>query len=194
MALKLQEIRLTVKFEKLPLEQFLKYCRTASGINIVLNKAAIAKETDADAIRVDLELNHVRLIDALQIALEPHGLALQARGNVLVVTTKKDARGMPVLGIYDVSEILMAVRDFPAPDINIHPSNYQPPEPPEPEVHTAVESSEELAELVRQFTGKETWEDEGVRISVFRRHLLVRQYPAVHREIAAFLNEVRSLR
>ena len=88
----------------------------------------------------------------------------------------------------------MVIRDFPAPDINIYPSSYEPPDPPEPEVHQAVESADELAELVRQFTGRETWEDEGIRISVFRRHLFIRQYPKVHREIRRFLAAVRGLR
>jgi len=194
LALKLQGVRVTLKLEKATLEEFLKYCRAVAGINIVVKRGVIAKEFDPDALVLDLEVADVRLVDALKLALEPHGLGLKIEGNVLFVTTKKDARGKPVLVIYEVSELLMPVRDFPAPDINVYPSSYEPPEPPEPEVHVAVNSSEELAQLVQQFTGEGTWEDEGVRITPYRRHLFVRQYPAVHREIAAFLNEVRSLR
>ena len=96
--------------------------------------------------------------------------------------------------MYDVADVLMPIRDFPGPDIHIHPSGYEPPEPPEPEEHRAVDSAEELAELVRQFTGRGTWEDEGIRITVLRRHLVVRQYPAVHAEIRRLLEAVRGLR
>ena len=74
--------------------------------------------------------------------------------------------------------------------MNIYPSNYEPPEPPEPEVQQTYDSSEDLAELIRQFTGQGTWEDEGVRITVFRKHLFIRTYPRVHREIAALLAEL----
>ncbi|MGQ0613256.1 MAG: hypothetical protein ACT4PV_05910 [Planctomycetaceae bacterium] len=194
LALKLQEVRLSLKLEKATLEEFVKYCRTVAGINIVVNRGLIEKQFDPDALVIDLEVTNARLVDALKLALEPHGLALKIEGNILFITTKKDARGKPVLVVYDVSELLMAIRDFPAPDINVYPSSYEPPDPPEPEIHVAVQSSEELAEMVRQFTGAETWEDEGVRITPFRRHLFIRQYPQVHREIAGFLNQVRSLR
>ena len=85
-------------------------------------------------------------------------------------------------------------RDFPAPDINVYPSSFEPPEAPEPEIHQAVESSEEVAELVRNFTGIGTWEDEGVQIHVFRRALFIRTYPKVHREVARFLTQLEALR
>jgi hypothetical protein len=109
---------------------------------------------------------------------------------VLVITSKKDALGKPVLRIYSVAHLLVQIRDFPARDMNIYPSNYEPPEPPEPEVHQTYETSDELAELVRQFTGKDTWENEGVAIHVFRKHLFIRTYPHVHTEIARFLAEL----
>jgi hypothetical protein len=48
--------------------------------------------------------------------------------------------------------------------------------------------------MVRQFCGRDTWEDEGVSVTPFRRHLFVRQYPHVHRQIQRFLAAVRALR
>jgi hypothetical protein len=92
-----------------------------------------------------------------------------------------------VLRIYSVAHLLVPIRDFPARDMNVYPSNYEPPEAEEPEVVQTYESSEELAELIRSFTGKDTWENEGVAIHVFRNHIFVRTYPGVHREVARFL-------
>ena len=123
----------------------------------------------------------------MKLALEGLELGFKLKGNVLLITSKKDALGKPVLKMYSVAHLLVAIRDFPARDMNIYPSSYEPPEDPEPEVQQTYESSEELAELVRNFTGKDTWEDEGVRIHVFRNHLFVRTYPAVHCEVARFL-------
>ena len=191
----LQTRRVSVEFEKATLDQFVKWVRTATGINIVVKKHAIEKDGgDPDAIEISLKVQNVKVLNLLKLALEPHNLGLAARGNVLIVTSKRDARGKPVLVMYSVADLLIPIRDFPAPDLNLHPSSYEPPEPPEPEISQAVESADELAELVRQFTGRDTWEDEGVNIHVFRKHLFIRQYPGVHREIRRFLAAVRGLR
>jgi hypothetical protein len=191
----LQTRRISVKFEKATLDQFVRYVRLAAGINIVVRKDRIERDGgDPDAIEITLKVNDVRLIDVLRLGLETQDLGLAVRGNVLLITSKRDARGKPVLVVYDVADILIPIRDFPGPDINVYPSSYEPPEPPEPEVSRSVESADELAELVRQFTGRDTWDDEGVSVQVFRRHLFIRQYPAVHREISRFLVAVRGLR
>lgn len=184
----LQTRRISVKLEKASLDQFVKYLRAASGINIVVNKARIEKDGgDVDGIEIDIDLKNVRLVDAIKIALGGQELGFKIKGNVFLITSQKDARGKPVLRIYSVAHLLVPIRDFPAPDMNIYPSNYERPEPPEPEVRQTYESSEELAELVRSFTGKDTWEDEGVMITVFRRHLFIRTYPKVHGEVARLL-------
>jgi len=180
--------RVSFKFEKATLDQFVKYMRAATGINIFVNKARIERDGgDVDSIEIDLELQNVTALDAFKVALQGRELGFKVRGNVLVITSKKDVLGKPVLRIYSVAHLLVPLRDFPAPDIHLRPSGYIPPEPPEPEVQQTFESSDQLAELVRQFTGRETWEDEGVQITVFRNHLFVRTYPRVHREVAQFL-------
>jgi len=180
-----------LKLEKASLDQFVEFLRASTGVNIVVNKARIAKDGgDADAIEITLDVKDVTAAEALVLALQGQQLGFKIVGNVLLITSRKDALGKPVLVIYDVAYLLVPIRDFPAPDMNIYPSNYEPPEPPEAEVQQTYDSSEELAELVRQFTGEGTWEDEGVRITVFRKHLFIRTYPSVHREIAALLAEL----
>ncbi len=183
--------RLTVKFEKATIDQFVDHLRAATGINIFVHKGRMAKDgVDADAIQIDLDVKDVTAADLLKLAFAGVEVGFRIQGNVLVITSKKDARGKPVLRIYSVAHLLVPIRDFPGQDMNVYPSNYERPEPPEPEVVQTYESSEQLAELVRTFTGEGTWEDEGVRITVFRNHLFVRTYPGVHAQIQAFLDEL----
>jgi hypothetical protein len=185
--------RLTVKLEKVTLDEFVEYVRAATGINIFVHKGRMLKDgVDPDAIQIDLDVKDVSAADLLKLALAGVDVGFRIEGNVLIVTSKKDSRGKPVLRIYSVAHLLVPIRDFPGQDMNVYPSNYEPPEPPEPEVVQTYESSEQLAELVRTFTGEGTWEDEGVRITVFRNHLFVRTYPAVHNEILRFLDELPS--
>ncbi|MCZ6786836.1 MAG: hypothetical protein O7E54_06685, partial [Planctomycetota bacterium] len=157
-------------------------------------KAVISKEFDPDAVEISLRLENIRVLDAMKLALEPLDLAMTVKGNVLFITTKKAARGKPVLAIYDISTLIMQIRDFPAPDINIYPSGYEPPEPDEPEIHQALESSDEVAEMIRNFVAPDTWEDEGISMMVFRRQIFIRQYPAVQRQVARFIRQLDGLR
>ncbi|HEX5138979.1 MAG TPA: hypothetical protein VFY93_18565 [Planctomycetota bacterium] len=187
----LQSRRLTVKFEKATLDEFVGHLRAATGINIFVHKTRMAKDgVDPEGIRIDLEVKNVSAGDLLKLAFAGMDVGFRIEGNILFVTSKKDARGKPVLRIYSVAHLLVPIRDFPGRDMNVYPSNYEPPEPPEPEVVQTYESSEQLAELVREFTGQGTWEDEGVRITVFRNHLFIRTYPAVHVQIQRFLDEL----
>ncbi len=187
--------RVTVKFEGASLRQLVEFVRITSGLNVVVMKAKIEKEIgDPAGIELSVDLHNVTLKDLFDLTLEPLGLATVIQGNVLLITTKRDARGKPVLVMYDVAEHLVPIRDFPGQDMNLYGSGHERPEPPEEVVTQAIASSEELAEMVRQFCGRGTWEEEGIALTPFRRHLFIRQYPEVHREIARFLAAVGGLR
>ena len=129
---------------------------------------------------------------AQEAGVEPNEVHIAGLKDRQGITTQymSVARGKPVLRIYSVAHLLVPIRDFPGQDMNVYPSNYEPPEQPEPEVVQTYDSSEQLAELVRTYTGEGTWEDEGVRITVFRNHLFVHTYPAVHGEIERFLDQL----
>lgn len=187
--------RMSVEFKSASLDDVVKYIQAATGINIVVRKNKIEKAGgDVDAYEFDLRVRNVTVLDFLKLAFEPQDLGLAVRKNILLITSKQDARGKPVLRMYDISHLLVQIRDFPAPDINVYPSSMEPPEPPEPEIHQAVESADEVAEMLRNFIGEGTWEDEGVALHVFRRHLFIRQYPGTHRKIARFLLQLNGLR
>ncbi len=189
---RLTDMRVTVTLKKAPLTTFVDYLRKATGINFVIRKHVINKESDLDSMEVTIDIKDVRVVDALTLVLDQFELTAKIRKNVVLITTKKDARGKPVLVIYEVADIVTPIRDFPAPDINLHPSDYQPPDEPEPEMHATVDTADELAEMIRQFCAADTWEDEGVRIFVYNKRMIIRQYPAVHHKIIRFLAQVRA--
>ena len=92
----------------------------------------------------------------------------------------------------------MRIRDFPAPELMLRPSGAED----WGNVSGSVEEGKEHAfadpefimDLVTENTGTGTWEDDGVRISVTNRVLIVRTYPHVHGQIVRLLNLLRAYR
>jgi hypothetical protein len=80
--------KISVELEKATLDQFVKFVRTATGVNIVVNKARIERDGgDVDAIEVTLTVKNVKVIDALKLALQGHELGLKLKGNILYITS-----------------------------------------------------------------------------------------------------------
>ena len=110
--------RVSVDFDKASLKQFVDYIRAATGINIVVMRHRIEKDGgDPDSLEITLKVNDVRVIDVLRLVVETHeGMGLAVKGNVLLVTSKKHARGKPVRGsrVRDASDTLRSPPRRPA--------------------------------------------------------------------------------
>lgn len=197
MLLLLEETEVSIQFEEKPLDEVLKYFTDVTGVNLVVSPLLTA-DRDADELAVTLTLKKISVHGALQIILDLKRLAAVYRHGVIMITTPKDARGKPVLRMYDISDLTVRIRDFPAPDLMLKPSSaedfgniFQKEE--EGREH-AFADPEFIMDLVTDNTGSGTWEDEGVKVSVTERVLVVRTYPAVHRQIAMLLSLLRAFR
>ena len=64
----LQTRRISIDFDKASLDDFVKYIRAASGINIVVMQKQIEKDGgEIEGIEITLKVNDVKLIDALRL-------------------------------------------------------------------------------------------------------------------------------
>jgi hypothetical protein len=193
----LEARKVNVDFEDLPLSEVLKFFSNATGVNLVLSPMVTEKRDAAD-LTVTLRLNEVSVKTALSIVLKLKDLASVYRHGVIMITTPQDARGKPTLKIYPISDLTFRLRDFPAPDIQLRPSGAEDfgaigGREEEGREH-AFADPESIMDLVQENTGTGTWEDDGVRISVNERFLVVRQYGPVHHEIGRLLNLLRAFR
>ncbi len=193
----LSDRRVNINFEDLPLQDAVSFFTSATGVNLVL-APALYEENDKDDLRITLTLTHVSVRTALTIIMELKGLASVYRHGVIMITTPKDARGKPVLRLYSISDLTVRIRDFPAPDLMLRPAgaddfgNIGGIE--EEGQESAFADPDVIMDLITENTGSGTWEDDGVRISVNERFVIVRTYPAVHREIGRLLNLLRAFR
>ncbi len=192
-ARRLDRIRVDVEFHEASFQRVVEHIGGVATFNVI-----IAPALQADGLEgvspITLKLKQVTLKQVTELVAKITGTSLKLRNRILQFTTKKDARGKPVLRIYSVAVLTAPIRNFPGPDLNLRPSGSEF----EPEESTLVENSfedpERIVEMIRELVAEDTWEDDDVSIAVMNGKLIVRQYRGVHRKIARLLAVLRSAR
>jgi hypothetical protein len=187
-----------VSFEATPLPDVVRWLRLATGWNIVVKQGALAKAgIDPADVVTTLTLEDVSVAQVLSLVLEPHGLGVVVRDNVIFVTTRQDALGRPVTHLYAISHLTWTKIDFIAPDIDLRPSDFVPADDFEPErvdENDPLTSGDAVAELVRELVRPGDWDSEGWSIRATDRYLVVRAPRSVHAEILRALRMIESLK
>jgi hypothetical protein len=130
----------------------------------------------------------------LDLVVDGRGLGVGYQSGIVLVTTAKDARGRPTLRLYQVSDITHPIRDFPAPDLMLHPAGAEREVEQESETRPAFPDADSVLNLVKDHTGEGTWDDGETSASVMGDTIVIRQYGEVHREIARLLAQLRAAR
>lgn len=189
----LDQLVVSVDFEEQRIADVARWLTNVTGVNVVLGPALLQRG-DVDELKVDLSLKKVSARNVLDLVTESLGLAVGWRHGVLLVTTVQEARGKPVLKLYTVADLLLPIRDFPAPDLMLRPAGADV----EPETETVREpawgDADSILDLVRENVGGESWEDDGISADTLNDWLVIRQYPDVHERIADLLSRLRSAR
>jgi hypothetical protein len=189
----LEAIVLSVKFEATPLRDVVSYMAAVTGVNIVLGPALL-KEGDVDVLKVDLVLRKVSARQVLELVVGSRDLGIGFQSGVLTVTTRKEARGKPVLRLHPIGDLTFPIRDFPGPEMELRPAGAERTVPEETETKPAFSDPDDILALVKENTGKGTWEDEDVSASTMRDWLVIRQYEDVQEEIGRLVALLRAAR
>src|SRR5262245_60460189 len=112
----LSSTRFTVRFADAPLAEVVRFLATATGVNVMVSPALDARN---DLPKITLRLVDVSARNALSVLLDVSGLGAVVRHGVLMITTKEDARGQPVLRLYYIADLTWKLRDFPGPELGL---------------------------------------------------------------------------
>lgn len=189
----LERVTVSVDFDGTPLADAVAHLAAVADANILLS-AALRSEGGVDAMKVTLRLKRVTARQALEFIADGQSLGIGFASGVLTVTTKKDARGKPVLRLHALGELLMPLTDFPAPDLMLHPAGAERKVEEETPRKGAFADADEIIALIKDTVGAGTWEDEGVSISVMGEFLVIRQYEEFQDEVGKLLGLLRSVR
>ncbi len=174
--------RVTIDARERPLERVLDDVRAAAGLEIHIDPDVREHLRPAD-LRVSLCLKDVPLRSALRTLAARKRLAVVRRGESIVLVRREATFA---LRVYDVRDLSVNVRDFPAPELGLSGARFVPP------VEEAEGCPVTLVDIVKTCTGGRSWETEPAgQVYFFGGVLIVSQTPSIHAEIARLLHRVR---
>ncbi|MDF1702755.1 MAG: hypothetical protein P1V36_16525, partial [Planctomycetota bacterium] len=178
-------------WEEQNLDQVLSYLRTITGLNFYLSPKA--REEKFDDVAISAQLDDVSVETILSnVVTEPYELKWEPRGGVIWILTGEEVSGSMRLRYFDVKDLAVAIQHFVGQPINLVPSNFTPPEPPELPEPAAVFPAENLVELIRETIGGEAkWEDPAT-IEARNNILIVRNTPEVLAGVDDLLSQLRA--
>lgn len=188
---RLAATKISFEFEETSLEDAISFVAKLTRVNLVISPRL--RNEGVEDLTLTLKLRDVSAKTALDLILRFHDLGMTYRSGVLLITTKEDARGRPILRLYSIADLTFKLEDFPAPDLNLRPSSFDPFAQEEPlEREGAFEDPEVIIEILQSNVMPESWDDERVSISATKRVLIVRQSREAHAQIAKLLGLLRA--
>jgi hypothetical protein len=195
---RLDNMTVSIDFRSDTLEDVITFLRDYSDLNFVIDPS-VYKDRDPNQLRITIRLRNIKLRNALSLMLSMHNLAAVYDKGVIMILPKEQLERKVVLRIYDVRDLMMRIRDFPGPNIELRAPDEEEEAGPRVEIFDdetegdgGLSDPEFLMELIRTTTGGNSWdENPNCSMSICQGLLIVRQSEKVHREIALLIAKLR---
>ena len=190
----LETTKIDVSFEDSPLRDVVDHFRTVVGINILIDPQV---DPDDESLQVSQSINQLTAMSALKLILSSKELGLTFQENTLVITSADEASEPTEFEVYNVSDLLMKIRDFAAPEIRLKSSTEDQDGAPIEFTDDSFEEEEELdpeglIELIMESTGgDDVWDGEVNSMEHQRGQLLVNATRGLHGKVLDVLENLR---
>ena len=193
---KIENMRLTVDFDKVSLADALNYIREFSALNIVID-AGVMQEYSEDDLLITMKVKDLLLKSILKLMLHGKGLTAMYKEGVLLVVTKDTIHQKTTLQLYDVRDLLFRIQDFPGPKVELTTpgaggspltgATFSLDEEPKSTI-----TEDFLVDIIQENTGDGSWdENANASISLANGLLIVTQTGRVHKEVKRLINLLR---
>ncbi|MDJ0975563.1 MAG: hypothetical protein QNJ98_13965 [Planctomycetota bacterium] len=179
-----------LSWEEATLDDVVAYLRTITGLNFFVT--AKARDEKGEDVAVTLKLDDVSVATILDIVTEQNELKWLPEGGVIKIATSDEVSGTMKLRYFDVKDLSVAIADFVGQEINLTPSNFTPPEPPELDDPTPIFPGDAMPDLIQQTIGGEGSWDDPASIEFRAGILIVRNTKPILDQIAGLLDELRA--
>ena len=175
----------------------LNVVREFSGLNMVVD-ATVYEELSEDDLMVTIRVKDLLLKSVLKLMLEMKNLtAIYKEGVLLIVTKGSAVHTKTTTQIYDVRDMLFAIRDFPGPKVELTApgaggtpltgATFSLDEEP-----TSTITEDFLVDIIQENTGGGSWdENENASVTLANGLLIVTQTTKVHKEVKRLLQLLR---
>jgi general secretion pathway protein D len=190
---------ITMDFTESPLSEVVDFIRNRTGINIIIDPQVYKDFPDAEALKVEITVNNLKLSMLLNLMLDMKGLSyhIDPAGGVLVISSKARIKDAPLLKLYNVRDLTGKLNDFPAQEITLTQTDKTGGSLTGVEVGKDEErpattiTEEQLMDLIKNNIAKGTWDRENRSIDTRHGTLIIRQASDVHKQIESLLNDLR---
>lgn len=165
------------------------YLRTMTGLNFYITPKAQSEKEEA---RVPLTIDDYAVSDILDIMTEQNGLKWEVRDGLVRITTAEEITGSYILRFFDINDLQVKIQSYLGQEINLFPSNFTPPEPPELAEPVELIQPEQLQELIKEtIGGPGAWEDPAT-LEAKKGLLIAKNTPEVLANVEKLLSELRA--
>lgn len=188
----------TLNFDQTPIRQVIDTFRTITNVNIMLDQDPDIAWED-ETYNVSQPISNMSAMNALKHILKAKGLSYGFEENILLISTPEKIRPETVFEVYNVTDLLAKIRDFPAPEIQLRGQNDTSGGGPVIFTEEITEEAEPLdedglVELLKDTAGPiELWDNDtlGNTMQANRGQLFVTASPELHRKLVAVLDSLR---
>jgi tetratricopeptide (TPR) repeat protein len=171
------------------IQQAVTYLRTMTGLNFFVTPKAQSEKEEA---RVPLTVDNVAVSDILDVMTEQNGLKWEVRDGLVRITTADEVTGSHILRFFDINDLQVKIPSFLGQEINLFPSNFTPPEPPELAEPTEMFAAEALQDLIKEtIGGPGAWEDPAT-LEAKKGILIAKNTPEILDQVQKLLDELRA--
>jgi len=169
--------------------QAVSYLRTMTGLNFFVTPKA---QTEKEEARVPLNVDNVAVSDILDVMTDQNGMKWEVRDGLVRITTADEVTGSHILRFFDINDLQVKIPSFLGQEINLFPSNFTPPEPPELVEPTEMFAAEALQDLIKEtIGGPAAWEDPAT-LEAKRGILIAKNTPELLDQVQNLLDELRA--
>ncbi|MFO0948036.1 MAG: hypothetical protein U1D30_19290 [Planctomycetota bacterium] len=164
---------ITFEFSDTPLADVVGYIRDYTGVNVIVDVAALEEVGINLEIPVTLSMKEVTLKSALRSLLQPLELCTIVRDEALVITTNQRCIDQPSIIVYPVADLVTLRHENGK--VSVH--------------------GRELANMIESTVAPHTWDYAGssgtIRFDPLTASLVVGQSELVHEQIKSLLEQLR---
>jgi Flp pilus assembly secretin CpaC len=185
----------TPSFQNTPITEIAVYLRNLTQVNILVSQKILDMDDAAKSVTMELPKTSVlRFLNALNTV---KGFTWRIVDGAVRIGTPDENKGQTEYRIYDVSDLIQVIPNFPASELSL-----LPPGAPGIPLGTEAEpvpvfSLEQITQIVQSSIAQATWTDAEAKTSI--RYvtqsgtLVVRQTREVHQQLERFLNDLREV-